>query len=538
MRRNREQEYITPRWRTFTLNDNIDDEINDVSALNLSRAAIGLNADTGQQYLIISNEIQYILPETMEQGIPGLSYAPYETPNDALFDNFQIVSRHKLFAPPGSIFAALTTPPEKKVFLNTYSGSGVTLQHRLPGSSLSITDIVVASRSSLTFARGGVGSLEADRVNVSGNLSSDSHIDFKIAETFTLDGVNAFAKGHFITGLTAKISLNLGYIGGMVLTNNPGFETDLIGRNNAAPGTGVIEGGSRFSSIPAILCRSVSSATGENGGYAFPVSVPDKFKYTPVYVILNEDPIEPVNVVIKADSPDAEPKLNINNIIEDNVLYNAIVARYGIKTESGKGNNKTTSQQIFTATFRVAVDSIDLSEDPNLFRLLQFDFDGEYIGVAGTFVPPSGSPPTTAIFTGFIDSMLNVTHRDVTITDSVILVLASGDVQTGLPGESETGAITTFELAQNFPNPFNPETVIQYQIPQNSKVRIIVYNVLGQPVRTLVNGDRSTGVYNQKWNMLNDNGQAVSSGIYLYRIEAKSKNSDSYMKTRKMVVLR
>jgi|GEM_PF-226243 len=92
---------------------------------------------------------------------------------------------------------------------------------------------------------------------------------------------------------------------------------------------------------------------------------------------------------------------------------------------------------------------------------------------------------------------------------------------------------TTFAMAQNYPNPFNPTTSIKYQLPEMSKVRIVIFNMLGQQVRTLVNTEQQAGYYEQVWDGLNSRGQQVSSGVYFYSIQA-----GKYQKTRKMILLR
>ncbi len=78
---------------------------------------------------------------------------------------------------------------------------------------------------------------------------------------------------------------------------------------------------------------------------------------------------------------------------------------------------------------------------------------------------------------------------------------------------------TKLELAQNYPNPFNPTTTIRFGVPQEGKVKLVIYNVLGQKVKELVNDNRSAGYYNIIWNGRSDIGHIVSSGVYLYRIE-------------------
>lgn len=95
---------------------------------------------------------------------------------------------------------------------------------------------------------------------------------------------------------------------------------------------------------------------------------------------------------------------------------------------------------------------------------------------------------------------------------------------------------TSYVLDQNYPNPFNPSTVIRYAIPlfhKNEKVKLEVFNMLGQKVRTLVNELLSASFYTVEWDGTNDLGKPVTSGLYLYRIEA-----GSFVQIRKMIFLK
>ncbi len=96
---------------------------------------------------------------------------------------------------------------------------------------------------------------------------------------------------------------------------------------------------------------------------------------------------------------------------------------------------------------------------------------------------------------------------------------------------SKTGRIALFynpeheflprsiELAQNYPNPFNPTTTIRFGLPEEGKVKLVVYNVLGQKVKELLNESRGAGYHTVMWNGRNETGEQVSSGLYIYRIE-------------------
>ena len=75
-----------------------------------------------------------------------------------------------------------------------------------------------------------------------------------------------------------------------------------------------------------------------------------------------------------------------------------------------------------------------------------------------------------------------------------------------------------FELGANYPNPFNPSTLIPYQLAASSYVRLEVFNLLGQRIATLVEGERSAGVHTAVWDATAGSGQAVGAGVYLYRL--------------------
>lgn len=90
-----------------------------------------------------------------------------------------------------------------------------------------------------------------------------------------------------------------------------------------------------------------------------------------------------------------------------------------------------------------------------------------------------------------------------------------------------------FELNQNFPNPFNPTTSIQFQVPKQSDVSIIVYDLLGQQVKSLFAGQVQAGSYTVQWDGTNNAGSKMSSGTYIYRM-----NADNFIQTKEMVLLK
>ena len=94
-----------------------------------------------------------------------------------------------------------------------------------------------------------------------------------------------------------------------------------------------------------------------------------------------------------------------------------------------------------------------------------------------------------------------------------------------------------YALAQNYPNPFNPGTTIRYDVPMNEgsdvPVRLEIYDVLGQMVRTLVDAPAAPGSYEVIWSAKDQAGAEVSAGVYFYRMVA-----GDFTMTRKMILLK
>jgi len=107
---------------------------------------------------------------------------------------------------------------------------------------------------------------------------------------------------------------------------------------------------------------------------------------------------------------------------------------------------------------------------------------------------------------------------------------------TSIAAENENGTQPLqFELYPNYPNPFNPETTIAYDIPSgiNSIVTLKIYDIMGREIRTLVHELHSAGFYQVQWNGRDNTGTNVSSGVYFYRLTA-----DKFSKTNKILLIR
>jgi len=118
-----------------------------------------------------------------------------------------------------------------------------------------------------------------------------------------------------------------------------------------------------------------------------------------------------------------------------------------------------------------------------------------------------------------------------TLMDSLSLHLTfSGNTDVGY---EESESEFNLDLYQNYPNPFNPTTSMEFSLPRQGLVRIEIFNILGQKVRTAVDEDLKAGRHFVEWDGTDDSGREVSSGIYFYKLEA-----GDLTQTKKMVLIR
>jgi len=130
------------------------------------------------------------------------------------------------------------------------------------------------------------------------------------------------------------------------------------------------------------------------------------------------------------------------------------------------------------------------------------------------------------------------TEKPRSITEHIKIV--SEDIQkvfgnvTGGKGKDLSNIPTVYRLSQNYPNPFNPVTKINYDLPKDAKVNIVIYDILGREVKRLVNNELKTaGTY-----IIDFNASNYASGVYFYRIEAEESGGNKFVDSKKMVLLK
>ncbi len=116
---------------------------------------------------------------------------------------------------------------------------------------------------------------------------------------------------------------------------------------------------------------------------------------------------------------------------------------------------------------------------------------------------------------------------------TIALLQRSITTITGVEFEHTPDVPQEFALRQNYPNPFNPTTQIEFTLPEQSDVVLEIYDITGRRVNTLMNDNLSTGTYTVSWDATNQSGQTVSSGVYIYRLQA-----GSFVETKRMVFIK
>ena len=137
----------------------------------------------------------------------------------------------------------------------------------------------------------------------------------------------------------------------------------------------------------------------------------------------------------------------------------------------------------------------------------------------------SSSPPTIKVYDFLNDTI-------VALSDTAEPLFWLGGQELGIKNNLNVMPSNYF-LDQNFPNPFNPITTLRYELPKDSFVEVTVYDMLGNVVNNLINTNQLSGYKSIQWNATNNQGEPVSAGVYLYKIQA-----GDFVDTKKMILLK
>jgi len=196
--------------------------------------------------------------------------------------------------------------------------------------------------------------------------------------------------------------------------------------------------------------------------------------------------------------------------------------------------NVPSDQTTIQAGIDAASDGDTVLVQPGTY-VENIDYNGKNIVVGSLYLT---TQDTSYISTTIIDG--NQDGSVVTFSDGVAEVLAeNGPLTVGVNASDAVLSIDeellpeVYALHQNYPNPFNPITTLRYDLPEQANVNIIIYDMLGRHVRTLLNEIQDAGYRSVIWNATNDYGKPISAGMYFYKIRA-----GEFTQTRKMLLLK
>jgi len=125
----------------------------------------------------------------------------------------------------------------------------------------------------------------------------------------------------------------------------------------------------------------------------------------------------------------------------------------------------------------------------------------------------------------------------VRIYDSVFEIAGVNSAVSAVKSPSANIA-KDFSLDQNYPNPFNPSTTIHFNVGKRAKVSVVLFDVTGKEVTTLVNDDKEAGSYNVRWNGTASNGTSVASGTYFCRMLVTADDGSKTLETKRMALIK
>ena len=169
-----------------------------------------------------------------------------------------------------------------------------------------------------------------------------------------------------------------------------------------------------------------------------------------------------------------------------------------------------------------------VKEEAGFVRVVMFDLNGTKISNSNSSSNIISIPFASNSLKG-LSSILQFDNVIVAGFNGEDLNASSDDYYLNI----ENSVPTVTSLSDNYPNPFNPTTNINYSISKSGFVSIVIYDMNGAEVRTLVSELKSPANYTAAWNGLNDNGQSVSSGKYIYRM-----STPGFSETKSMTFLK
>jgi len=195
-----------------------------------------------------------------------------------------------------------------------------------------------------------------------------------------------------------------------------------------------------------------------------------------------------------------------------------------------------------TSAFPLAIDLGDIDGDGDLDLVLSnylgrnwnvFENNGSGIFINRRTLAASQAGSCATLHDRDNDGDLDMTGIDE--EEDLIFLFRNGPPNSVPPVATPPN---TFALHQNYPNPFNPETEIRFDIPTAATTSLMIYNLLGEEIKTLVHEEKAPGTYSVRWDGRDNQGESVASGIYFCKMIAPSSQQNSLTAINKLILLR
>ena len=218
---------------------------------------------------------------------------------------------------------------------------------------------------------------------------------------------------------------------------------------------------------------------------------------------------------------------NVSRVFVDFFLPNRIyLFNFFDKMYSDNGG---ISWQNMSGKYSPVAKFVSFYQDPNTSiiyaRMNEGLFYSDNNNIYWKFIP--GSEILSVYYSGNIRNISTDNENNFIYAGSASGIYKT-DFITGIDDQKTDLSPEEFYLSQNYPNPFNPITAIKYSVPKTSNISLVVYDVLGREVTTLVNEEKQLGVYEVEFDAF-----SMVSGVYLYRIQA-----DDFVQIKKMILLK
>lgn len=385
--------------------------------------------------------------------------------------------------------------------INIPEGTDATIQPRF-GFTYDVKGIKTSG--DLSFS--GDGDVSVEDLQLNGDLQN---LFIEDPSTFNL---NKLIIDKSVVTVDGNMSLFELVLNGIVKGKNEDFEITI--KNN---GSSVVALGENLPTAGAVQMTDKFSGTGQKfthqvGGenhnskdnYVFPNGMIDEEDEEFHPLILAFAGLSTLQLSVSSTSIRA-PNLNDTNTITDG-LWKKDQESFFSKLDLNVDWSFFRNEEDFVrekrinsikANVRLPLYQIPSSDDPAKYRLLRYDCNGNFLEIAGSYLPDSNEPQTEIMHTGLIDGVLNLTHTDVTIDSCNYFVVASGSISTGIHDPLH---FKDFGLL-NYPNPMHNQTKISYTLPSAASVDIGIYSISGQLIERITKQNQPVGQYELNWEM-------------------------------------